>query len=237
MAFQISLNSTASVLNLEYVDGIKLNGPYEVCLKRFVTYNNIPNITEKNNKICFVDDTTNEQEPKKYEIIIPTGTYEIQDLIRYIQNHKLVVNSGTFLRLNRNTFKMEIKSPWYFDFTSPASIGKVLGFSEKSFKPDQLHTSDLPVQIFSVNTIKVKCNLIKCNYENLKRNDNTLYEFPLKVESGEKIIERPQTLCYYPVTRTDSIYQLHLHIVDQNDKLVDFQGEEISITLGFQPCK
>ena len=80
MAFQISLTSTSSELNFEYFDGIRLIGRYDVSLKSMVTYNNIPNITETNNEIVFISNT---DASKKFPIILPTGTYEVQDLIDF----------------------------------------------------------------------------------------------------------------------------------------------------------
>lgn len=245
MSFQISVSDTKSEINLEYNEGIKLNGPYEMCLKSFVTYNNIPNITEKNNIIIFINVKLTEVNgkmvvaegtiPSQHIINLPTGTYELNEIFKLITENPKIKNSNTVMRLNKNTFTVEIESEWYIDFTSPNSIGRTLGFSSNIFSPNKKNISDLPVQLFTINTIKIKCNLIKCNIDNLKRNDNTLYEFPLKCESGEKIIERPISLCYYPINN-DQIYQLHLRVVDQDDNLISFRGEKITITLGFQPC-
>lgn len=231
MAFQISVSGTSSVLHLEYYDGIKLNGPYEMCLKSFVTYNNIPNITDENNLFILVDTIT----PAQHVITIPTGTYELKDLIKRLEDEPAFLESGTTMKLNKNTFQVEIKSDFHIDFNTEGTMGRTLGFSENIFAPLLTHSSDLPVQIFTVNTIKVKCNLIKCNVDNLKQNDNTLHEFPLNGEGGEKIIERPITLCYYPVN-TDNIYQIKLTVVDQDNNVIDFRGEKISIVLGFRPC-
>lgn len=260
MAFQISLTSTSSIFSFEYTEGIQLNGPYEVCLKSFVTYNNIPNISEWNNRITFIEKKTNgpsndiivdennnnndiiqsnggETQNSNINITIPKGTYEIHDLAKYIENQPALKNSKTYFHLNKNTFKMEMYSKLSIDLSVEHSVARTLGFTPRLYEPQKIHISDLTVEIFTVQTIRVKCNLIKCNVNNLKLNDNTLYEFPLRCESGEKIVERPQTLCYYPVTRMDSLYRLHLKIVDQDDNIVDFRGEQISITLGFQPCK
>lgn len=231
MAFQISLSNTSSEFNLDYYEGIRLNGPYEVCLKSFVTYNNIPNITESNNQFIVV----NAKIPAQYVIRLPVGTYEVYEIIELLMKDPIIVDSGTSIKLNKNTFQIEIKSETYdIDFINGNSIGRTLGFSANVFRRNTLHRSDLPVQIFTVNTIKIKCNLIKCNVDNLTINDNTLHEFPLKGEGGEKIIERPISLCYYPIN-TDNIYQLHLKVVDQDNNLIDFRGEKITIVLGFQP--
>ena len=102
----------------------------------------------------------------EHKITIPTGTYEIQDIVNFIQNHDLINGSRTIFHLNKNTFKMEVKSSMYIDFTSPNSIGGTLGFSKRVLPPNHFQKSDLPVKIFTVSTVKVKCNLIKCNVHN-----------------------------------------------------------------------
>jgi hypothetical protein len=228
MAFQISLNDTKSEFNLEYEEGIELKGPYEVCLKSFVTYNNIPNITNKNNVILYKSGIS------EHKVVVPVGTYELEDLSRFLIPTSPSNDCGLRVFLNKAKLKVEIFCKWDIDFTTPKSLGPTLGFSKRYLKSYETHHSDLPVAIFTVNTIKIKCNLIKCNIENLKTKDNTLHEFPLSVDPGEKIVERPSSLCYYPVS-TDTIYQLHIRVTDQDNNLIDFRGEKVSLTLGFRP--
>ena len=67
-----------------------------------------------------------------------------------------------------------------------------------------------------------------------RRYDNTIYEFPLTSNPGEKIVERPAAMTFYSVN-IDTIHELHLKIVDQDNHLVNFQGEKINIVLEFRP--
>lgn len=226
MAFQISLSGRSSELNLEYNEGIKLNQPYDVCLKSFVTYNNIPNITSCNNKIFMTNGS------KQVVITFPTGTYELADINNFLQAFSGNKEPQLKITLNKVTLKVEISCKWTVDFTEPNTMGSTLGFKNQKIYGSA--ASDMPVQLFTIQTIKIKCNLIKSNIDNLKMNDNTLHEFPLSVDPGEKIVERPTSLCYYPMS-IDTIYQLHIRIVDQDNRLVDFQGEKISLNLGFEP--
>ena len=89
-------------------------------------------------------------------------------------------------------------------------------------------------KLFSINTIKVKCNLVNSNISENNLHDNTLYEFPLTGNVGEKIVERPNPVSYYK-TNTDEIHNLSLKVVDQDDNLIDFQGEKITVILEFRP--
>lgn len=239
MSFQISLNSIFSEIHCQYHEGISLgNRQYEVGLKSFVTYNNIPNISEENNKLVFIEKINAINSVGTYEkqhvLRIPKGTYEIQDLVILIE--KAYPDSKTKISLNKNILKMEVYSEWIIDFSCANSIGPVLGFSNRRLPSDTLHYSDLPINIFPINTIRIRCNLINCNIQGSERNDNTLYEFPLNTSLGERIIERPINISYYRVI-TETIHDLVLRICDQDGHLVDFRGEKISITLDFRAVK
>lgn len=232
MAFQISINSYTSDISRIYNECIKLNKPYEVGLKSFITYNSIPNVSKENKNNEFLYNLDNN---KRYMLIIPTGTYELQDVIDFIENNAEGIKPHTFT-LNKNTLKIKINtsSSVTIDFTTPNSIGKTLGFSNRKINPDTTTYSDIPIDIFKVNNIKIKCNLVKSNIEDLKRNDNTLYEFPLNSFIGEKIIERPNTITYFEVN-TLEIFELNIRIVDDNNELVNFRKEKICLTLVFRP--
>ena len=230
MTFQISLKDYSSKIIREYQEGITLNTVYEVGLKSFVTFNNIPNISSENSNNQFVYEVDN---GPTNTVTIPTGTYELHELIQYIKDH--VPKDTVFFRLHKNTMILEIVSNYVIDFSTRNSVGSILGFSKRKLAKTVPAYSDLPIEIFHVNIIKIKCNLINSNVDDLKRNDNTVYEFPLNVGTGEKIIERPNNILYYPVTK-DVIHELVIRIVDQDDRLVDFRKEQICITLNFQPA-
>ena len=228
MAFQISLNSKSSIIHHQYHDGISLgNVPFEVGLKSFVTYNSVPNITDQNNKFVVIGDN------KAARIVtIPTGTYELKDLIATMQ--RMAPEAELMMELNKIRLKVFIQSRLDLDFTCRDSIAGIFGFSKQILEKGELYHSDLNVDIFPINTIRVHCNLINCNIENGHRHDNTLYEFPLNTLIGERIVERPNNILYYRVIPS-VIYDLFIQIVDQNNNPVNFQGEQISITLDFRP--
>ena len=238
MAFHISLTDNRSDIVREYAEGIRLSGPYEVGLKSFVTYNTVPNISpeNRNNRFQMINEKTREG----CVVDIPTGVYELDDLFQLIREDPGVKAAEPRMRLelNKNTLRTVLYTEeWTIDFppgNKGSTVGTVFGFSPGTYPPKIAHSSNMLVDIFSINAIKIKCNLVSGNYDNLKHNDNTLYKFPLNSEIGEKIIERPNTLSYYMVN-TDTIYTLVVRIVDQDDKSVDFRGERINITLEFRP--
>lgn len=244
MAFQISLTSNSSEIIREYnPDGIVLKGAYEVGLKHFVFWNTIYNITPENNVLILIDPTphsdpnSNEiQTTHRYEVSIEPGYYEIDDIILQLKKSEFIEKSRTLIELVKHTLKVKIKSNWAVDFTSPNSIGKVLGFSNKRIiEPGKQVYSDIPVNIFSINTVKVHCNLIRANIEDLKRNTHVLYDFPLDDHNiGGKIIKEPNNICYFTVN-TSVIHELVIRITDQDNKLIDFRGEQVNLTLNFRP--
>lgn len=88
MSFQISLTNNDSTIIREYRPSIFLKQPYEMCLKSFTTYNSIPNISPQNhnNEIMLYDRVTS----TKYRFVIPTGTYELEDLITCITSNVML---------------------------------------------------------------------------------------------------------------------------------------------------
>ena len=286
MAFHIGINDTESEIWREYPEGIRFDRPYEVGLRSFVTYNNIFNVTEKNNVWKFLyqretppreTETQSEDEgveiprlePKKryqqdeeipahyfpYEPLtlddyittqarmgkeflretmrIPPGIYEIEDINKYLKQH--LPNGRKFwLLLNKNTLRVEMGGSVGVDLSSSDSIGQLLGFERKVYRSHGHYYSTRRIDIFPVNMIRITANIVKSNIVDNRRFADTIYEFPLNVNPGEKIVERPTALTYYSVN-IDTLHELHIKIVDQDDRLINFQGEKINIVLEFRP--
>lgn len=238
LAFHISVTDKKSYIVREYDEGIRLDGAYEVGLRSLVTYNTIPNISpEKRNNIFYLKQVDNSA---GCVLTIPKGSYEVADLIGYIKNDEGVkqLEPNLSLKLNKNTLRVSMRTEKSVIDVPPSDLGSavlpILGFQYGRYEPKIVHTATTPIDIMPINTIKIRCNLIASNFDNLTRGDNTIYEFPLNAEVGEKIIERPNTVAYYTVI-TDTIYTLVLSIVDQDDNLIDFCGERISLSLEFRP--
>lgn len=177
-----------------------------------------------------------EKKPKKqrHEYFINPGIYELQDLFEeiysFVPSHKTLK-----FQLSTKQQKVTMIGDLGVDLTSSHSIAPLLGFERRKYFAAEVAISTSRVDIFPINTIRVRCNLVKSNISDYKLNDDTIYEFPLNVAPGEKIIERVDTVTFYKVN-TDTIYQLHLKIVDQDDRLVDFRGERVNILLEFKPA-
>ena len=211
------------------------NSNYELALIGFHTFNSIPNIEEGENLFFYVDEKNESR-----GIVIPTGSYEIADLEKLIQENLLneykdlkeIDASLLFsLKPNNNTLKCEVKSEYFdIDFRSEQSIGRMLGFSSKYLKRGTLYESDKLVDIIKVTTINLNCNLVVgCSYDN-GNVTHTLFSFSPAVNPGFAINIEPNNLIYLPV-RERRIENIVISIVDQKSHPVNFRGEEVTVRL------
>lgn len=237
------------------------DGNYVCGLIDFQTFNSIPNIDETNNLLYYgsenhtsnkiesngVDTQTETNEisnpklvNKKASVVkrvqplnfvkVPTGSYELPDLEKYIKKVLDLRKVEFALSANKNTLQCEILCSQPINFTKPNTIGPLLGFKAKRIlSPNRTHISRHPADILKVNVIRVECNIIKGAYLN-NNPAHTIHEFSLDVPPGYKIIETPQNVIYFPVT-VRSIHDLNLSIVDQQNNLINFRGETITVRL------
>lgn len=194
---------------------------------------NLHYIGEDNNiaeNIAATEKTSIVKKKRQLECIqIPTGSYEIKDLAKYLQSH---LNKNVVLSLegNKNTLQCELLCSQPVNFSKPNTIGSLLGFKRNEvLKENVLHESSAPADILKVNVIRIECDIIKGSYFN-NQPCHAIHEFSPKVPPGYKIIEVPQNVIYFPVT-VKSLREINLSIVDQQNRLVNFRGERITIRL------
>jgi len=217
----LSLSGTSSILEAHYFPPIELlpNKNYVLGLVELLTFNSIPNIDVGNNKFYV----------GKEEIVLPTGSYEIEDIENFLQEALALKGMQISLKPNNSTLRSVIKCSHNINFQPKDSIGQLLGFTSRVLEANRSHNSDLPVTILKINALRVECNITSGAYVNGHRG-HAIHEFFPAVPPGYKIIEVPSHVIYLPVANK-SIDHLQLRIVDQDGNLVNFRGEVITVRL------
>lgn len=220
-SFILTLSGNSSILQAEYFPPIELSSSkqYVLGLVEFLTFNAIPNIDSGNNKIYIGNKI----------IVLPTGSYEIGDIDEFIQRELAGTDIKLTLKSNHNTLCAEIESNKEVNFTHKDSIGDLLGFTPRILRANTSHSSDSTVKILKLNVVRVESNINSGAFLN-DQQVHTIYSFFPSVPPGFKIIEKPSTIIYLPLTAS-SIQLLQLRVVDQDDRLVNFRDETITVRL------
>lgn len=220
-----SLNGRGAEISCEVFPPLDLgSGEYVVGLIDLATYNSIPNIEKDVNDKFYIGEHT---------FTLDEGAYEILDIEWAIKEKLSQVSGGkpeTFsLKANTNTLKTELMCSLSIQFKEH-NMAALLGFDEKLFlKPNEVHISDLPVNIIKVNVIRVESNIVRGTYFN-GIESHVMHEFYPLVEVGFKIVEIPSTVVYLPVN-TRKINTITVSLRDQNGDLINLRNEELSVRL------
>ena len=104
------------------------------------------------------------------------------------------------------------------------SLCTVLGFDKKTYTEGR-HESENIVNILSVNSILVHCDVI----------ESIIYTFFPDASPGDKIISIPRHLIYILLT-LNVISRMTCWVTDQNGKDLNLQGEELTHTFHLKAC-
>lgn len=222
MSFSLTLSGESAELTSHFNPPIYLDDGfnYVIGLTNFETFNAIPNIDELNNKFYYGD--ANEY------IEIPSGSYEITDLNKFLQESFSKKNITFELLANHNTLQSEINCNVNITFKE-GTIGKILGFKDQIIKGGNRKSSDFPAEIIKVNALCIDCSIAEGSYLN-GRPVHILYQFFPDVAPGFKIIESPKNIIYFPVT-VKIVDKVTVKILDQNLDLVNFRKETVTVRL------
>ena len=211
---------------------------YEMALTSLETYYSFPNINTSNNhvKISFDEGKT------WLDVYIPVGCYEIKaintELQRFIMQKTRDKKAETRIILspNPNTLRCMLEvldAKCQVNFDEAYSLCTVLGFDRKVYKAGR-HESEHIVNILSVNSILVHCDVIESSRLN-GIEASIIYTFFPDASPGDKIISIPRHLIYIPLT-LNIISRMTCWVTDQNGKELDLQGEELTLTFHIKAC-
>jgi hypothetical protein len=79
----------------------------------------------------------------------------------------------------------------------------------------------------NVSSLRITSDIIGSSYSN-GSTENIIYSFFPNVGPTYKIIETPVNLVYLPITMY-TISSMETKLIDQNGKLINLRGEELSI--------
>jgi len=170
------------------------------------------------------------------EVKIPKGKHSVEEVNVYLNSILLNKQNDKNKKLrlfsiipNVNTQKVSIFSSMEIDFDVKHSIAKVFGFTKRRLGKNRWYTSDSPVSITNVNSIKVHCNIVSGSYDNNKPS-HIIHECDIRVPVGYKMSEIPTNVIYFPVT-VKEITSLVIKLTNQDLEDIDLLGEKISIRL------
>ena len=229
------LKGNGSDLSIDFHEPILLPNHAKLGLKNFVTYNNIPNITEGvNNNIRL------KVPGGKYEIFsLETGAYELSSVCTQMQEwleekYPSVKDVGENFKLigNEATSKAEFifKDDFGVDFNVDNSLHRVLGF-DKAAKCEGRgrYTGKSIVNISNVTQLIFNCSVIEANYINSIRVP-FIYNCPVNVPPGFRL-SRELTNVSYKNLNTTQISNIRLWIVDEEGRPVDLREDSLIVTL------
>lgn len=233
-SFYILLSEKSTHIKTKFRPLIQLDNDrkYEMALVNLETYFSFPNMDSSNHNFRYSPDNG----ATWVNINIPEGSYELVDINEYIQ--RIMRENGHYdstsdeynitLEANNNTLKsvLNIAANYMVDFTPENSVRSVLGFNALMYSSGYNESENI-VNILSVTSLRITSDIIGSSYSN-GSNENTIYSFFPSVGPGYKIIEVPVNLVYLPITM-NTISSMETKLIDQNGKLINLRGEELSI--------
>lgn len=175
---------------------------------------------------------------KYYERIkIPVGSYELEDIVKHLtyvlEKEK---NATIAFSVNNNTLKCQFESSLKVLFNKERNtIGSIFGFDDGVYWSNQRHISQGIVRINPINVIKIETNITTGAYSNDKLM-RTLHEFYPDAVTGYKIIEVPKNIIYLPLS-VRVIQYFRVRVVDQDNRLIDFRGETVTLRVHIKRIK
>lgn len=229
-----TLSSSESVLSATIFPAIELDPQYQYALglHSFMSYNTISNVKK--------GITDHFHLVGEDPIVLPTGTYGIEELFESIEKRveakrlekKLTMENFIIkFGLDANTGHVNFKASFDVDMTKSDGVGRLLGFTQKVVLPkNMIHHAPSPANIFNYNSINIECNLLASDSYFNSSPSNVLHSFCPDVEINFRIYHCPSPIVYLRINR-NVIDFIQLRVVDEKGSLLDFRNENITAVL------
>lgn len=237
-SFIFSSNSTDWITHFSPPFNLDPEKKYELALVNLETYNSVPNISSTNN--TFVYSPSGGVTWKT--ISLPEGSYELTQINEEIQCQLKANgdwNSGRegseayniAVGANRATLRayIEITGRNYKVDTGNSTLARTLGF-EPNILPTGFHTGDRPVDISTLSSILVNCDLVSASYLD-GNHQPVVYSFYPGVGPGYKVLETPSQLIYLPVSQRGNIQRIRIWLTDERGSQLNLRGEKLTIRM------
>ena len=226
----ITIDSKENEFEVDYANNpIKLLQDNSIALTGATLWYSWYNISDKfeNNKLKYFNGTN------WNILLIPDGNYDDEELNNYLidffqpdndDNCPIVfdVNNATnrfILILNGKDYKVDMAEGLLCD---------LLGFDKTVYEERINHAPKIGNITRDVDRILIHCSIVDQSYKNNKMSD-VIYSFAPNVSPGSMINIEPFHPKYLPINRKDYIYIIKIRITDQLNRLVDFNGENITL--------
>lgn len=165
-------------------------------------------------------------------ISLPTSMYEIEDILKYLKLELRRIRVSFNYEINQASATVQIQFGEEIIWTG-GTLLNVIGFkfddgkNTHTFKKNYFCNSNHIAKITNIDVIRIECDIIHDAYINGK-SCHTIHQFShCKVPPGYKFIEVPQHIVYLPIKERE-LRTIQISVVDQDGKLIDFRGEQIS---------
>ena len=230
----ICVSGNEAKIRTNFSPALEFSRPYEIALTSLESYYSFPNINARNNHVRVFAE-------QWIDVYLQTGCYEIKAINTEIQR-MIMEKTGdkepgkrVNLTANPNTLRcvLTIADECKVDFVGETSLCSVLGFERKQYSSGR-HQSENIVNILSVNSILVHCDVIESSRLN-GIPAPVIYTFFPDAAPGDKIVSTPMHLIYVPVTLS-VISRMTCWITDQDGNALDLQGDELTLTFHLKAC-
>lgn len=225
----VSFTGTSSVLQADFFPTVTLDSNANYCcgLLDFTSYNSIPNIINGENS-----DFTYKLNNESNTISLPTSMYEIEDILKYLKLELRRFRISLSYEINEASATVQISFNPEIIWIG-GTLLNVIGFKlndnevSRKFERNYIYNSEHIAKITNIDVIRIECDIVSDAFINGK-SCHTIHQFShCKVPPGYKYIEVPQHIVYLPVKERE-LRSIQISIVDQDGKLIDFRGEQIS---------